>query len=69
MSADDKTVNFPVFVQCNSKHPYLLGTYVLSHLGFSTSRANGQPLTLKHSLQQELTLQVRLVEASVIPGE
>ena len=30
VSTDDKTVNAPVFVQHNSKHPCLLGTDVIS---------------------------------------
>ena len=68
VSADGKAVNVPVLVQPNSSHPCVLGTNVLPHLGIAVCRANGQPLTLKHPLGYEWTSQVRLVEASVIPG-
>lgn len=66
--ADGKAVNVPIFVQPNSNHPCLLGTNVLPYLGISVRRANGQPLTLKQPSGSELTSQVRLVEASVVPG-
>ena len=70
-SVDGRSIVTPVFVQPDSEQDCLLGSNVLSGIGITVMRANGEPLTAssvdKPSSEPKIA-HVNLVQAATIPG-
>ena len=69
-SVDGKSVVTPVFVQPDSEQECLLGSNVLSAIGVTLTRANGEVLTMSPDPApiEPGVAQVNLVQTTTIPG-
>ena len=68
---DGRSIVTPVFVQPDSEQECLLGSNVLSTIGITVTRANGEPLaasTIDGSATEPETALINLVQAATIPG-
>ncbi len=70
-SVDGRSIVTPVFVQPDREQNCLLGLNVLSAMGITVRRANGEPLTaslLDKPTSEPETAHVNLVQTATIPG-